>query len=206
MGRTKGSRNADFEVSRAALLEQLGARLGDVDGVGASLRQLAEAAGVSTATVRHYFKDREALISAYLEHCNSRGARYLLLVTTEPLQDSAAASMRWTLEMIHLGLAMGPLARMHALGLRAGLESATIGPAYLNNLLEPTLRCVEVRIERHQARGELVGRDPRMLALQLVAPLLLAMLHQGPLFGCEVRPLDPRALIDALIDGVVSSV
>lgn len=202
MGRTKGSRNADFELSRAKLLELLGQRLVDPDGVGASLRELAEAAGVSTATVRHYFKDREALIEAYLEHCNLQGARYLLLVTSEPLQASAAASLRWTLEMIHLGLERGPLGKIHALGLRAGLESPTLGPAYLRTLLEPTLGCVEVRIERHQARGELVGRDPRLLALQIVSPLLLAMLHQRSLFGCDVRPLDVRALIDALVASV----
>ena len=199
VGRTKGSRNADFEPSRARLLELLGQRLVDADGAGASLRELAEAAGVSTATVRHYFRDREALIEAYLEHVGRQGAPWTMLVMTEPLQDSAAASLRWTLEMIHLGLARGPLAKVHALGLRAGLESPTLGPAYLRTILEPTLRSVEVRIERHQARGELVGRDPRLIALQVVSPLLLAMLHQGSLSGCELRPLDVRALIDALI-------
>ncbi len=202
MGRTKGSRNADFEPSRARLIELLGQRLIEQDGVGTSLRELAEAAGVSTATVRHYFPDREALIHAYFEHCSRQGAMYMLLVTTEPLQESAAASMRWTLEMIHLGFQVAPLGKIHALGLRAGLESPSLGPAYLRTLLEPTLRCVEVRIERHQARGELLGRDPRLLALQLVSPLLLALLHQTSLFGCEVRPLAIGGLIDALVASV----
>lgn len=202
MGRTKGSRNADFEISRGKLLDLLGQRLVDGDGVAASLRELADAAGVSTATVRHYFRDREALIEAYLEHVHRQGAQWLLLVTTEPLHDTAAASLRWTLEMIHLGLALGPLAKIHALGLRAGLESPTLGPAYLRHLLEPTLRCVEVRIERHQSRGELAGRDSRLLALQVVSPLLLAMLHQNSLSGCAMRPLDVRTLIDALVAGV----
>jgi AcrR family transcriptional regulator len=202
VGRKRGSHNADFEATRSRLLELLGERLGEPDGVGASLRELAEAAGVSTATVRHYFKDRAALIEAYLEHCNRLGARYLLMVAMDPLQDSAKASLRWTLDQIHIGLARSALGKMHALGLRAGLESPGLGPAYLRTLLEPTLRCVEVRIERHQARGELVGRDPRLLALALVSPLLLAMLHQRSLFGCDLRPLDVGALVESLVDSI----
>lgn len=202
MGRKKGSHNADFEATRARLLDLLGQRLTAEDGAGASMRELAAAAGVSTATLRHYFTDRDALVAAYLEHCHRQGTQYLLLVAMEPLQASAAASMRWTLELVHIGLARGPLGKMHALGLRAGLESPGLGPTYLRTLLEPTLRCVEVRIERHQARGELVGRDPRLLALQLVSPLLLAMLHQRSLFGCELRPLDVGALVDALVASV----
>lgn len=199
MGRRPGSRNADFEATRASLLERIGARLAAEDGLGASLRELAAAAGVSTATLRHYFGDREALVEAYLEHCHRQGARYVAMVATEPLQEDAAASMRWTLDQIRFGLERSPLGRIHAFGLRAGLESPELGPSYLRNLLEPTLRCVEARIERHQARGELQGHDARVLALQLVAPLLLAVLHQRSLFGCEMRPLDLGPLIAALI-------
>jgi len=199
VGRRKGSHNADFEATRTGLLELLGRRLLAPDGADASMRELAEAAGVSTATLRHYFPDRDVLVTAYLEHCHRQGTQWLLLVATEPLQPSAAESLRWTLGLIQLGLARGPLGKMHALGLRAGLESPGLGPAYLRTMLEPTLRCVEVRVERHQARGELLGRDPRLLALQLVSPLLLAMLHQHSLFGCDLRPLDVDALVNALV-------
>jgi hypothetical protein len=38
-----------------------------------------------------------------------------------------------------------------------------------------------------------------MLALQLVSPLLLAVLHQKSLFGCEMRPLDLDALLAELL-------
>lgn len=195
MGRPAGSRNADFEATRAQLLERIGQRLATEDGLGASLRELADAAGVSTATLRHYFGDREAVVAAYLEDCLRMGARWVALVATEPLQDSAAESLGWALGLIRIGLERSALGKIHAFGLRAGLESPRLGPSYLRNLLEPTLRCVEARIERHQARGELAGRDPRMLALQLVSPLLLAVLHQHSLFGCELRPLDLDALL-----------
>jgi len=202
VGRTTGSRNADFEATRVSLLERVGGRLLARDGAAVSLRELASAAGVSTATLRHYFDDRESLITAYLEHCHRQGTGYLLLVASHPLQEDAATSLRWALDLIRVGLEHGPLSRMHVLGLQAGMGSPALGPAYLNNLLEPTLRCVEVRIERHQGRGELVGREARVIALQLVAPLLLAVLHQGPLCGDRVRPLDTGALVSALVAGL----
>lgn len=199
MGRRAGSRNADFEATRAGLLASIGQRLAQADGVGASMHELADAAGVSPATLRHYFGDRDAVIVAYLEDCFGKGARYAALVATEPLHATAAESLGWALGQIRVGLERSPLGKIHAFGLRAGLESPLLGPSYLNNLLEPTLRCVEARIERHQARGELVGRDPRMLALQLVSPLLLAVLHQRSLFGCTLRPLDLDALLAELL-------
>ncbi len=202
MGRTTGSRNADFEATRVSLLERVGRRLLARDGANASLRELAVAADVSTATLRHYFDDREALITAYLEHCHDQGTRYLLMVVTHPLQEDAATSLHWALDLILVGLERSTLARMHALGLQTGLGSPSLGPAYLENLLEPTLRCVEARIERHQARGELVGREARLIALQLVSPLLLAVLHQQGLCGERLRPLDTTALVEALIAGL----
>lgn len=199
MGRRAGSRNADFEATRARMLERIGLRLAQADGVGASMHELAAAAGVSAATLRHYFGDREAVVVAYLEDCLRQGARYVAMVATEPLHATAAESLGWALGQIRLGLERSPLGKIHAFGLRAGLESPVLGPSYLRNLLEPTLQCVEARIERHQARGELAGRDPRMLALQLVSPLLLAVLHQHSLFGCGLRPLDLDALLAELL-------
>lgn len=199
MGRKRGSHNADFERTRVDLLVRLGPRLLALDGAGASMRELAAVAGVGVTTLRHYFPDRDVLVRAYLEHCHQQGREYLLLIATHPLQDDAATSLRWTLDLVRVGLERGPLLAMHALGLREGMHSTTLGPAYLNNLLEPTLACVEVRIERHQARGELRDLTPRLLALQLVAPLLLALLHQRALCGDQVRPLELGALLDALL-------
>lgn len=123
-------------------------------------------------------------------------------VASHPLQEDAASSLGWALDLIRVGLEHSPLSKIHALGLQAGMGSPVLGPAYLQNLLEPTLRCVEVRIERHQARGELVGREARLMALQLGAPLLLAVLHQHALCGDQPRPLDIRALVDASIAGL----
>ena len=60
----------DFEATRVSLLERVGGRLLAPDGAVVSLRELAAAADVSTATL---LEDRESLITAYLEHCYRQG-------------------------------------------------------------------------------------------------------------------------------------
>ena len=56
-----------------SLLERVGRRLLAPDGAVVSLRELAAAADVSTATL---LEDRESLITAYLEHCYRQGTVY----------------------------------------------------------------------------------------------------------------------------------
>ncbi|WP_437929371.1 hypothetical protein WMF37_08890 [Sorangium sp. So ce291] len=47
-----------------------------------------------------------------------------------------------------------------------------------------------LRLARHVAAGELAPCDLRHAALALLGPLLLALLHQGPLGGRVCGPLD----------------
>lgn len=202
MSRRPGSRNANFDDTRAALLAALTRRLAEEDGPAASLRELAAAAGISTATLRYYFGDRGGLHRALFERGRELGAGFHLRLVNEPLQADAAASMRWALEWILTGFTIPTVRHIHTIGLRVALESPSLGPAYLRDLLEPLLQSVEVRIERHQARGELRGRDPRITALQLVTPLFMALIHQHALHGDKERPLDVARLIDALVESI----
>lgn len=199
MTRPAGSRNADFEETRHRLLMGLSRRLAEEDGTSASMRELAAAAGVSAATLRHYFKDRHGLFTALFELGRRLGAEHQLRLASEPLQADVVTSMRWVLASIRTGLEIAAVRHWYTTGLRVALESPRLGPAYVCELLEPLLQAVEVRIERHQARGELIGHQPRLLSLQLVSPLFLAMLHQRSLSGDRQRPLDPDVLIEALV-------
>ena len=81
------------------------------------------------------------------------------------------------------------------------MRDATLGPAYINEILEPTLKAVEARLARHRAEGELRSCDLRHAALALIAPPLLALLHQGELFGSLCRPLDINAFLKDHLDG-----
>lgn len=187
MGRPTGSRNPDFEVQKKRLLRATLTRLGEPGGARASFRELAAAAGVSVATLRHYFESREQLIEEALCLFHADGNRYLLEVATAPLP-SLRASLGGLLANIAIGFRAG-VDRIHAIGLSAGMQDDKLGPAYLREVFDPTLESVEARLARHVARGELVPGDVRHMALTLVGPPLLALLHQGVLGGLHTRPL-----------------
>jgi len=200
MGRPRGSKNADFDAAREALLRAARARLIEPGGAGASFRDLAAAAGVSVATLRHYFGSREGLIEAVFAFDHLRGTPYLLEVATGPLAP-LRSSLAWLLARIAEGFRFGKLGEVHALGLAAGLSDRALGPAYVNEILEPTLKAVEARLARHLANGELRSCDLRHAALALIAPALLALLHQGELGGSTCRPLAIDAFLKDHLDG-----
>ena len=90
MARTSGSRNRDYDDKRVALLKRLDPRLSDFSQTRPSFREMAGAAGVSVPTLRHYFKDREGVVQAYLVWQGGESARYRPLVATteDPFQHS----------------------------------------------------------------------------------------------------------------------
>lgn len=192
MSRPSGSRNANYEQQRVALLRSIRARLAQPDGARASFRDLAESADVSVATLRHYFSDREGTVAAVLSHSHSEGTMYLLELAAGPLLP-LEQSVSWVLSAITFGFAAG-VDRVFTVGLHSGLGHPTLGPECVVHVLEPMVQATEARLARHAARGELLqGTDLRHAALCLLSPLLVGLLHQGPLGGDRCRPLDVGA-------------
>lgn len=187
MGRPSGSRNADFDTTRAALVRAAQVRLSEPDGARVSFRELAAAAGVNVATLRHYFGSREGVIEAVMAQWNAAGQKYMLEVATGPL-GPVRASLEWLLAQIGEGFRFG-LDQVHAIGLGSGLRDPLLGPAYLREVFDPTVDAVEARLSRHVARGELRAADTRQMALTLLSAPILVLLHQGPLGGAHARPL-----------------
>ncbi|SFZ83326.1 transcriptional regulator, TetR family [Devosia enhydra] len=197
MARPRGARSQGFADRRRALLEKLAARLSEPDGHRASMRTLAESAGVSVATLRHYFDSREGLLSAYFAQSRADGDRYLqMMAATElPLDKSIAEACRWIGEA---GL-IPEFRALHEIGLREGLNGPT-GGAYLEGVFEPTLAALEARLALHVARGEMRPADLRTAGLMLLAPLTLGTLHQKSLSGETIRPLDLDAFLAELAE------
>jgi AcrR family transcriptional regulator len=194
MTRTKGSRNADYEATRERLLARVRKRLVEEGGASASFRELAEAAEVSVPTLRHYFATREDLLAEAMAAMHREGLPYLHATAAGEL-GPLESSLRWLLRAIAQGWRHG-LGPIHAFGLTAGMNHAQLGPAYLNEILEPTLQATEARLARHVARGDLPRSDLRLAALELLGPVVLALLHQLPLGGDRCRPLDVDALME----------
>jgi AcrR family transcriptional regulator len=166
------------------------------------MRDLARASGVSTPTLRHYFPTREALIEAVFKSAHASALPHLHQIASgelPPLRESLLGVLGYILS----GLLDSGLAELHALGLRAGLKNPVLGPVYLVEVLEPSLVALEARLQRHALRGELKTENSRLAALQLLSPLLLAVLHQRELGGTKCRPLKLHALLKPHVDSFV---
>ena len=195
MGRPRGSHNAGYEETRAQLARALLGRLLEPDGATVSFREMAAAAGVSASTLRHYFGDRAGTLKAVLEEAR-RGARPFIEAAADADHGPVGPSLKWLLESLWEAWTRFRVGEVHTLGVAAGLRDEVLGPAYVDEVLEPTLQATEARLARHVGTGELGPCDVRHAALELVAPLVLALLHQESLFGARCRPLDVGAFLD----------
>jgi AcrR family transcriptional regulator len=193
MSRPIGRRNADYAQERLNLIERLRPALLQPRGSELSFRELAAAAEVSPATLRHYFGTREQLIAEVLAELRRAGLPYLHAAATHPIE-GVRASLEWLLRQVVMGWRMR-VGAIHSLALAAGLEHDKLGPAYVNEVLEPTLQAAEARLARHVSTGELEQCDLRHAALELLSPLVLGLLHQQNLFGARCRPLDLEAFL-----------
>lgn len=193
MTRPTGARNAGFIQKREALAGALIPAI--VAGSMPSFRELAEATGVSVPTLRHYFGDRDGALAAALAAMHALGAPHIARSATAEM-GPLGASLRWFLMQFRAAWERFGVGRMIAAGLAEGLRSPAVGPAFVNELLEPTLQAAEQRLGCHVERGELPPCDLRHAALELVSPVLLALLHQGALGGARCRPLDVDAFLD----------
>jgi AcrR family transcriptional regulator len=173
-------------VKRDALLDALQDRLAHRESGWLSFRALAEEAGVSVATLRHYFGSRDALIAAILDRSFVQGAGHIAHVE-RPI-GAFAASIDEAVAYMLAGLRFG-LAPLHAVGLAEGMAHPTLGPTYLSTLLDPSIDALAKRLDAHVAAGEADIPQTRLAAIALVAPLVLAALHQGPLGG-NASPID----------------
>jgi AcrR family transcriptional regulator len=198
--RTYGAKNADHQAKRAQMVAAIAPMVLAAAPERPSLREMSKAAGVSVNNLRHYFGTRESLLEAVFQAMRLRGEPYLqraLSFTELPV----AAGLRTLVGQIVEGWTPQGLGGLHRSGISEGLGSESLGPAYIDNVLEPTVDVVERMLEIWRARGEVEVEDLRTAALALLAPVVLALLHQRGLGGQRCRPLDFEAFLDHHIAG-----
>jgi AcrR family transcriptional regulator len=194
MSRQKGSRNKRYKEEKDRLSDLLFRALIDAGDEQVSFRQLAVACDVSPATLRHYFGTRKGAVRAAMERAGGYGKVHTDLVEKGDFGHAEEALLT-LLRYMYYGWKHSELGELHRFGLVAGLGDDEVGPVYVRSLLEPTLQAFEVRLQLHVERGELVPMDVRFGSLSLLSPVIIGLLHQHQLHGCEERPLDVEAFL-----------
>ncbi len=203
MARTPGARDATFDQRRRELALAAARALLRPEGGAASFRSLVAATGASASVLQHYFGAHQGLIVAAFEAARELGAPSVR-VMADPGEAPLAASMTAAASWLREGWRAG-VGTLQAAGLVHGLGNPTLGPAYVEHLLEPSVQAVEARLAVHRDRGELrPDADLRFAALAFVSPLILALLHQSELSGRTCRPLDVDAFVAAHVDSFVA--
>jgi AcrR family transcriptional regulator len=153
-----------------------------------SLRQFAIKAGVSEPTLRHYFNDRQGVVIAIIGYF-AEGARDWLARSAEPaatVKDAIGGYADLAME----GADTDIFAQAHAFALVESIHDPVVARAYLDRIIEPSLKAIEHRLA---PAVDLTGQSPdrvRHAALALYGTVLIAVLHQRLLRGSEARPLD----------------
>jgi AcrR family transcriptional regulator len=199
-GRRPGTRNESYEQKKLALARRVRAAVVVQRGTP-SLHELARASEASIPTLKHYFGDLSGAIAVALRTVEADAREHL-----QGISSPGHLSLLESLRKVGLDLAnawarfgVGPL---FAAGMAAGVANATLGPAYIDGVLEPTIRAVEARLRVHAERGELdlaPDDEPgiRGAALAFISPILVALLHQHELSGARCRPLDVAAFTES---------
>jgi len=192
-----GRRSDDYDDKRDALAHKLFQLL--IEDGSTSLAAMADHAGVSRPTIRHYFGDRDGAVRAALEAGARVGEPFVSGLAALPVDDPHD-TLRTALRQIVEGWRRYGVGRIHAAGLRIGLEDEATGSTYVAQILEPMLGAFETILTRLVEAGRLGPLEPRYGALALASPVVVALLHQDGLGGAALRPLDLDALIERLVD------
>lgn len=196
MPRTVGARNSDYELARDRLLDAVIPRLTAPDAERPSFRELADYAQVSVSTLRHYFADREGLVIAAFARMHDLGREHMdasALLASLPAEDALRAYCE-NLLMAWMTFGVGA---MLSTALAEGMNQPRVGPAYVQELLEPMIQGCEALLAGLVEAKTLAPLDTRLGAIQLISPLFIALLHQDTLGGVACRPLDLAAFVPA---------
>jgi AcrR family transcriptional regulator len=169
-----------------------------------SLRDLAASADVTVPTLRHYFGGRSDLVDAIFEDLLRQGREGLRRqeLTDQPFEESIRTYTHDLVRALKKRHQV-KLSDLFAVALAEGLVDASISPATLRHVLEPTIQTLEIRLRHHIDRGEMIETDTRAAALMLVSPVLMSVLHQDQLAGATLRPMCIDSVVDAVIDAFI---
>lgn len=155
---------------------------------GASVREIARAVGVNEATLYHYFDSKAAILDAVIDQLMERRS-VLYAVADDPRQslgEALTSLVMRTIEIMHEDKERKFLCLLMIEGPRLAVTGRY---PFLRVFHEGGERLTQV-FEKLMATGRMRRTNPRVVALQFLAPLMIFGFHQHGLGGRKVEPID----------------
>lgn len=173
----------------------------------AKLDEIARRAGVSKGAVYLYFETKEDVFRAVVSQAiapNLSALRAMAAAHPGPLADL----MRGAITHIAAVAESTPLGGVLKMVVGEARNFPEIAQVWHDQLVSQALGAISDAIAAAQARGEVKAGDPRGYALQLIAPLLVAVLWRETFVPVGAQPFDlptvMRQHLETLLGGMLT--
>lgn len=173
----------------------------------AKLEDIAKRAGVSKGAIYLYFDTKQDIFRAVVGQAiapNVGAVKAMAAAHPGPLADL----LRGVTGHIAAVVAHTPLGGVLKMVVGEARNFPEIARVWHDELVSQAIGAMTTAIARAQARGEVKPGDPRIYALQLTAPLLVAVLWRETFVPVGAEPFDLHAVmgqhIDTLLCGMLT--
>lgn len=165
---------------------------------GTSVREIARVVGINEATLYHYFPSKVSILDALIDQLLARRSE-VYAVGDDPRQTLAEA-LREMVGRILTVMQEERERKFLRLLMIEGPRLAVMGRyPFLRVFHEGGQRLTEA-FEKLMASGRMRRTNPRVVALQFLAPLMVFGFHQHGLGGRKVEPINVAEFVRAQVD------
>jgi AcrR family transcriptional regulator len=159
----------------------------------ANLEEIARRAGVSKGTLYLYFKDKDELFRAVVRDTiapDIDSVSGALLASDLPFADCIRMLLRRFAE-VSAKVPVGPVAKM-VIGESRNFPK--LARVWHDEIVSKAIGLIAALIEKGQQRGEVRAGDPRLHAVSLMGPMMIAILWRETLQPVGGAPIDINAM------------
>ncbi|WP_066382424.1 MULTISPECIES: TetR/AcrR family transcriptional regulator [unclassified Anabaena] len=167
-----------------------------------SMDKVAEAAGVSKATVYSHFQDKEGLFRALIERLARK--RFQLILGTQPLKGEPYVVLRRLAKTALNQMINDPeYQAFERLLMGESARFPELAQVFIASIAKPAIETISQYLA---ARSELNIPDPEATARILIGSLVHFVITQEIMHGKNIMPMESDRLIDALTHLIVNCV
>lgn len=184
--RRKDDRPGEIALAALAVFSEKGF-------AAAKLDEIARRAGVSKGALYLYYETKEDIFHAVVKTAVAPDID-LVRGRLEAFPGPFGGLLEIFLPTIANIMSVSPVASIGKMVISEGRNFPELARYWHDELVEPMIGLMSGLIERAQARGEVRDGDPKMFAIQIVSPFLMALLWRETFVPIGARPFDLNAL------------